>query len=218
MEEYFLSLKKFKENIQNIDLEKNFYDIFNENTILKNTNLGLEKKINDSQTKIQQLENKIKEKDEELESFKKRSLLTSMSKQIDELKNHISILEKQLKNHKLKQDDKPNLNNSNINNTIKEKIDEIINNDIIEENINSGNSENNKDTQIIEDNINSCNLENNKDNQIPDDINNSEEYEKIEYNSKLYYKIKKKIYRINKDGTLGNLFGKIKNGVITREN
>ena len=194
MEEYFLSLNKFKENINNVDLEKEYSTMKTENDDLKKTKIILENKINEMTIKINDYETKIKEKDEEIISFKKKSILTSMSKQIDDLKSYVSILEKQLKSSKQKQEpeiqvepDKEVIINKN-SESIKEEIESEKNND-------------------------KSDIENSKE-ELEEDI---PEHETFEHNGKLYYKIKKKIYKINKDKTIGSLYGKIKNGVVTKE-
>lgn len=179
MEEYFLSLKKFQENNQFIDIEKNYRELEYKNNQLNENNKELSKKIKDLENIILEKDSLIRNKDEEIASFTKSSLLSSMSKQIDELKNYISILEKQLKNFKNKQE------------VIPEK--EVPN--------------------IIQDTI-EVNLENNNN---LDTNENQEEYETFDYNGKLFYKIKKRIYKINKDKTLGNLYGRLKNGELVKE-
>jgi predicted nucleic acid-binding Zn-ribbon protein len=190
MEEYFLSLRKFKEQIQIIDLEKKFNELQNNNNNLSSLNMELEKKVKELDTKVKDLDIKVKERDEEIASFKKNSILSAMSKQIEELKNYIIILEKQMKNYKSK-------------------------NEIIEE----YNKDNNTDTKDNNIDTKDNNIDINKEiAQIKEENEEKEqEYETIEYKGKFYYKIKKRIYRINKDKTLGNLFGRIKNGEIIRD-
>ncbi len=193
MEEYFLSLRKFRDHVNNIDLEEKFNTLEQNNKDLVNKNNELETKVRDFETKIDQYSKKINEKEEEIASYRKSSILASMSKQIDELKSYISILEKQTKNSKIKEE-------------VREENKIIVKEETVEEVIESDNKDNN--SKEVDDN-------NSK------EVNNDEEvieYEIVEYNGKSYYKIKKKIYKINKDKSIGNLFGKIKNGIITREN
>ncbi len=201
MEEYFLSLREFKENINKIDLEEKYNTLEQNNEDLVNKNNELETKVRDFETKIDQYSKKINEKEEEIASYRKSSILASMSKQIDELKSYISILEKQIKNSKIKEE-------------VREENKIIVNEEAIGEVIESENKDNNSKEVSNDNNINSKEVN-------TDEVNNGEElveHEIVDYNGKSYYKIKKKIYKINKDKSIGSLFGKIKNGIITREN
>ena len=133
----------------------------------------------------------IKSKDDDINSFKKNSLISSMDKQIMEHKNYIGVLEKQLQFYK-------NANKSENNSVVDEKslesIKEAINKEVIIEII----KETIEPTEVILD-------------------VDEPEYETYEYNNKKYYKIKKKLYKIKKDGTLGTIYAKIKNGEIILE-
>ncbi len=83
-----------------------------ENNQLKNQNSELlkllqekeplEKEIERLCKELEEKENIIKNKDDELLSFKKNSLISSMDKQITEHKNYIGVLEKQLQFYKTK--------------------------------------------------------------------------------------------------------------------
>ena len=183
MEEYFLSLKNFKEQIKNIDLEQKYNELLSNNNKLTILNLELE-------SKVKELDTKLKVRDEENASFKKNSLLSSMNKQIDELKNYVSILEKQMKNYKS--------NSVNILEPVKEPVKEPIKESSLEP-IQEPSQE------PLQEPI-----------QYPSQ-EPLQEYETLEYNGKLYYKIKRKIYKINKDKTIGNQYGTLKNGEIIKK-
>ncbi len=83
-----------------------------ENNQLKNQNSELlkllqekeplEKEIERLCKELEEKENIIKNKDDELLSFKKNSLISSMDKQITEHKNYIGVLEKQIQFYKTK--------------------------------------------------------------------------------------------------------------------
>lgn len=48
------------------------------------------------------------------------------------------------------------------------------------------------------------------------DIEDPKEYETVEYKNKKYYLVGKKVYRINKDKSLGEYYGKYKNGEVIK--
>jgi hypothetical protein len=184
MEEYFLSLRKFMENSKLVNIEEAYYIIEKNNNNLIENNKNLSNRILDLENIIKEKDLQIKNKDEEIASYRKSSILSAMSKQVDDLKSYVSILEKQVKNYKIK-------NENSLEVKGKEEILEI---PIVE--------------SIVE----------NKDNEKEDNDEKEEEYETIEFKGKLYYKIKKRIYKINKDKSLGVLFARIKNGEIVKEN
>jgi hypothetical protein len=188
MEEYFLSLKKFKQNSDLIDIENIYYTIKEKNDSLIENNKNLLNKIIELENIIKEKELQIKNKDEEIASYRKSSILSAMSKQVEDLKGYVNILEKQIKNYKIKNDQSQDL--------IKEKEDEILEVPIQETIIDE-----NKDVIIEKE----------------EKEEEKEEYEKIEYKGKLYYKIKKRIYKINKDKSVGVLFARLKNGEIIKE-
>ena len=185
MEEYFLSLKKFKQSNELIDIEKIYNTTKEENDGLIENNKSLLMKILDLESVIKEKDLQIKNKDEEIASYRKSSILSAMSKQVEDLKGYVNILEKQIKNYKIKNDQSQDI--------LKEKDEEIVEAPILETN----NDANNKEVIIDEE--------------------EKEDYETIEYKGKLYYKIKKRVYKINKDKSLGVLFARIKNGEIIKE-
>ena len=154
-------------------------NLINKLEILENENLNLKENITLLENKIKTNNKEIEDKNDELASYKKSSLITSMNKQVNEQKIYIGILEKQLKN----------LKNNN----------EIIN-EVIE------NTEINTDKNDL---IDIKKL-------VNENVENKEEYETIEFKNKKYYLIKKKVYRINKDKSLGECYGKYKNGEIIK--
>lgn len=52
--------------------------------------------------------------------------------------------------------------------------------------------------------------------ELSDEEDNEPEYETIEYKDKKYYLDGKKVYKINKDGSKGGIYGKFKNGKIKK--
>ncbi len=138
---------------------------------LENENINLKDKVDKLENELNLRNKDIDDKNDELATYKKSSLLVSMNKQVSEQKNYISILEQQLKNLKAISNDKKDI--------IQEPLVEVINN-------------------------------------IDNKEEEKKEYETIEFKNKKYYLIKKKVYRINKDNTLGELYGKYKNGEIVK--
>ncbi len=172
IQDFFCILNNFKQVCNNTNIEFLYNDLLEQ---LKTTNTELINLKNNNielQNNICKMEKIIQEKEEEIASFKKSSIITSLDRKITELKNHINILESK--------------NKSESKNIMQEIVQEEIinNNNIIKEEQNS--------------------------------IDNEINYETIDYKNKKHYLIKKKVYKINKDKTIGTLVGKYKNGEIIK--
>ena len=99
-----------QENIKikkhNNDLEQDKIDLLEENNKLKIHGNNIEQDKIDLLKQLESNNNTLTNLElEKKASVKKKSLLSSMNKQIDELKNYVSILEKQMKNYKSKNND-----------------------------------------------------------------------------------------------------------------
>ena len=187
LEEFFIQIKK----INDIYSELNTTEILNsieENKVLKS-------KIEELELEINKNKDIIKSKNEEIANFTKSSLLSSMDKQISEHKNYIAILEKKLNMRQKTENEPPknevtvNLNTNNIDKEPKEEIKEEV-----------------KEVKEVKE----VNLD------IPENDIKNDEYEVISDGKKKYYLIKRKVYRINKDKSIGNYYGKYKNGEILK--
>ncbi len=178
MESFFANFENTVKIFNEESIINKYKNLINKLEILENENLQLKENIILLENQIKINNKEIEDKNDELASYKKSSLITSMNKQVNEQKTYISILEKQLKNLK---------NNNEI-------VNEVIENPEI----------------IIKESVNE-NIEIKEINSI---IN--EEYDTIEFKNKKYYLIRKKVYRINKDKSLGELYGKYKNGEIIK--
>ncbi len=178
MESFFANFENTIKVFNEESIINKYKNLINKLEILENENLQLKENIILLENQIKINNKEIEDKNDELASYKKSSLITSMNKQVNEQKTYISILEKQLKNLK---------NNNEI-------VNEVIENPEI----------------IIKESVNE-NIEIKEINSI---IN--EEYDTIEFKNKKYYLIRKKVYRINKDKSLGELYGKYKNGEIIK--
>ena len=179
MESFFANFENTVKIFNEESIINKYKNLINKLEILENENLNLKENITLLENKIKTNNKEIEDKNDELASYKKSSLITSMNKQVNEQKIYIGILEKQLKN----------LKNNN----------EIIN-EVIE------NTEINTDKNDL---IDIKKL-------VNENVENKEEYETIEFKNKKYYLIKKKVYRINKDKSLGECYGKYKNGEIIK--
>jgi hypothetical protein len=173
--------------INDIYSELNTFEILNS----IEENKVLKAKIEELELEVNKNKDIIKSKNEEIANFTKSSLLSSMDKQISEHKNYIAILEKKL-NMRQKIETEPSKNEiiSNLTNNKETKEEES------KEEANLSIPENKEE-----------NNEENKENK---------EYEIISDGKKKYYLIKKKVYRINKDKSIGNYYGKYKNGEILK--
>jgi hypothetical protein len=176
---FFQLVSKLKEITNNTNFEEM---VFNAYEKIKNLEILNNELINEKDVLIKNINDKdniIKEKNEELANYKKSSILSSMDKQVNEQKNYISIIEQQLKQYKSQQ--VPVNHPEQIIEVVKEEIKEVI-----------------KEVK---------------------DIVNEElepEYESVEYKNRKYYLIGKKVYRINKDKSLGEYYGKYKNGDVIK--
>lgn len=187
MESFFTNFENTVKIFNEESIINKYKNLINKLEILENENLQLKENIILLENQIKINNKEIEDKNDELASYKKSSLITSMNKQVNEQKTYISILEKQLKNLK---------NNNEIVNEVIENAE--INND-------------KKDLIDVKESV--SNIAETKEN---NSISNCEEYETIEFKNKKYYLIKKKVYRINKDKSLGELYGKYKNGEIIK--
>jgi hypothetical protein len=175
MESFFANFENTVKIFNEESIINKYKNLINKLEILENENLNLKENITLLENQIKTNNKEIEDKNDELASYKKSSLIVSMNKQVNEQKTYISILEKQLKNLK---------NNNEI-------VNEVIKNTDKEDLID------------IKESVN-------------ENVENKEEYETIEFKNKKYYLIKKKVYRINKDKSLGECYGKYKNGEIIK--
>ena len=187
MESFFANFENTVKIFNEESIINKYKNLINKLEILENENLNLKENITLLENQIKTNNKEIEDKNDELASYKKSSLITSMNKQVNEQKIYISILEKQLKN----------LKNNN------ETINEVIENTEI--------NTDKKDLIDIKESVNDV-----AEIKVNNSITYNEEYETIEFKNKKYYLIKKKVYRINKDKSLGECYGKYKNGEIIK--
>jgi hypothetical protein len=181
---FFQLVSKLKEMTNNTNFEEM---VFNAYEKIKNLEILNNELINEKEVLIKNINDKdniIKEKNEELANYKKSSILSSMDKQVNEQKNYISIIEQQLKQYKNQQ--VPVNHPEQIIEVVKEEIKEEVKEEIKEE-----------VKEIVNEEL-------------------EPEYESVEYKNRKYYLIGKKVYRINKDKSLGEYYGKYKNGEVIK--
>lgn len=216
---FSIILDDCKTNLQNI------YDELN-CTInnLNNTNKQLIKENKELNISKQDIE-------EELSTFKKSSLVAQLNKQLHEQKSQMIILEQQVNHYKANVNTFSKkvtadativkLNNDIIErdryiaileskviteekvSEVKEQVKELVKKEFKEEvkkEVKKGvkkevEEEDEEQVEEVEEVV-------------------EEEYEIIIYNKKKYYLVGKKVYKINKDKTIGDFFGRFKNGEI----
>jgi hypothetical protein len=148
--------------------------------------------ISDLNKQILSLNKVIEEKDDELMTYKKTSLVAQLNKQLMEQKSQMQILEQQLNHYK-----------SSIETySQKAQSETIINklkNEILE-----------KDKYISS--LESKKVEEPKKEEV--EKTTEPEYEIISIEKKKYYLVGKKVYKMNKDKSIGDYYGRYKNGEV----
>ena len=187
LEKLFIQIKNINDIYSNLEVDSILNSI-SENNILK-------QKIKDLELELQKSKDVIKSKEEEISNFTKSSLLASMDKQISEQKSYIMILEKKLNMRQPKQE------------TETKNLDTLQNN-IVTQNQKEIEKEAEKEA---EKEVETTNLETNENTE-----ENKSEYETVSDGKRKYYLVKRKVYKINKDNSLGIYYGKYKNGEIIK--
>jgi len=173
-----------------LNIKEEFSSLINKMNELTVTNNNLSKQM---ETMKQELE--------ELTTFKKNSIFGKLDKQVIEQKNQIAILEQQLAHYK---------SNTETYSKKKNTEDTIIklNNDILERD---------RYIAILEDKVpKEKNNNNNKEN-TTEEVTDEIEYEIVIHKKKKLYLDGKKVYKINKDNSKGDYYGRYKNGEVIRK-
>jgi len=181
------------------NFKSNLQDIYDELNIEINNLTN-----NNKQLIIENKELKKSKQDieDELATFKKSSLVAQLNKQVHELKNQMIILEQQINHYK----------SNTTTFTKKATADATIiklNNDI---------NERDRYIAILEAQIpkEESVLKKELKEELKEVVNEEPEYQTIIYNKKKYYLVGKKVYKINKDKTQGEFFGKYKNDEVIK--
>jgi hypothetical protein len=148
--------------------------------------------ITDLNKQILSLNKIIEEKDDELMTYKKTSLVAQLNKQLMEQKSHIQILEQQLNHYKSSIE-------TYSQKSLSENIINKLKNEILE-----------KDKYISS--LESTKVEEPKKEIVEEP--NEPQYEIISVEKKKYYLVGKKVYKVNKDKTIGDYYGRYKNGEV----
>ena len=182
------------------DCKTNLQDIYDELNDkidnLTNTNKQLIKENKELKKSKQDIE-------DELATFKKSSLVAQLNKQLHEQKSQMLILEQQVNHYKA------NLNTFSKKATADATIIKL-NNDIIERD---------RYISILESKVTLDDKEPVEEVKV-EEVEEEEEiikHEIIIYNNKKYYLVGKKVYKINKDKTQGDFFGRYKNGEVIKK-
>jgi hypothetical protein len=172
-----------------LNIKEEFSSLVNNMNELTITNTNLSKQM---ETMKQELE--------ELATFKKNSIFGKLDKQVIEQKNQIAILEQQLAHYK---------SNTETYSKKKNTEDTIIklNKDILERD---------RYIAILEDKVPKEKNNNNKEN-TTEEVTDEIEYEIVIHKKKKLYLDGKKVYKINKDNSKGDYYGRYKNGEVIRK-
>ena len=189
MTEFLNIMDNLKVVLSELNLKNEFGSLANKIDELTKTNTNLSKKMETMKQEI-----------EELETFKKNSIFGKLDKQVVEQKNQIAILEQQLAHYK---------SNTETYSKKKNTEDTIIklNKDIVERD---------RYIAILENKVpnnNKENTTNNKENTTEEE----EEYEIVLHKKKKFYLDGKKVYKINKDESKGDYYGRYKNGEVIKK-
>jgi len=154
--------------------------------------------IEQQKKEINELKKSNQDKDDELATYKKSSIMTQLNKQLLEYKNQISVLEQQLHYYKTNTNtfSKSETTITELNNEIKTRDNYI---EVLEGKLKKGDEQTTKKFK--------------KEEIIVEDV----EYETVTFKKKTYYLVGKKVYIINKDKSLGDFFGRYKNGEVVKK-
>ena len=219
----------------------------NEVNLLNTTNQQLNQTIEQLKKEVTELKKSNQDKDEELANLTKSSLYAVLNKQMAEQKSQINILEQQLNHYKSSTNtfSKNEALINKLNNDIleRDKYIEILESKQNDEvSIKNKKEVTNKKEEVIATNkkeeviatnkkedVNKNNKEEVKTKTTKKEpikaeivIKEEEEEEEVEYETvtfkkKTYYLVGKKVYVINKDKSLGDYFGKYKNGEVIKK-
>ena len=165
---------------------------------LKNEFGSLANKIDEltkTNTNLSKKMETMKQEIEELETFKKNSIFGKLDKQVVEQKNQIAILEQQLAHYKSNTDTYSKKKNT-------EDTITKLNKDILERD---------RYIAILENKV----PNNNKESITEEE--EKEEYEIVLHKKKKFYLDGKKVYKINKDESKGDYYGRYKNGEVIKK-
>lgn len=195
MTEFLNIMDNLKVVLSEVNLKNEFVSLANKIDELTITNTNLSKKMETMKQEI-----------EELETFKKNSIFGKLDKQVIEQKNQIAILEQQLTHYKSNTETYSKKKNTE--DTISKLNKDILERDryiaILEDKVpNNNEKQNNKE-----------NSSNNKENITEEE---DEEYEIVMHKKKKLYLDGKKVYKINKDKSKGDYYGKYKNGEVMKK-
>jgi hypothetical protein len=195
MTEFLNIMDNLKVVLSEVNLKNEFGSLANKIDELTITNSNLSKKMETMKQEI-----------EELETFKKNSIFGKLDKQVVEQKNQIAILEQQLAHYKSNTDTYSKKKNT-------EDTITKLNKDILERD---------RYIAILENKVpNNNEKQNNKENTTNNNKNTTEEeedeYEIVLHKKKKFYLDGKKVYKINKDESKGDYYGRYKNGEVIKK-
>ena len=212
----------------------------NEVNLLNTTNQQLNQTIEQLKKEVTELKKSNQDKDEELANLTKSSLYAVLNKQMAEQKSQINILEQQLNHYKSSTNtfSKNEALINKLNNDIleRDKYIEILESKQNDEiSIKNKKEVTNKKEEVIVTSKKEDVISTNKKEEVKTKTTKKEpikaeivfkedeekdeevEYETITFKKKTYYLVGKKVYVINKDKSLGDYFGKYKNGEVIKK-